>query len=571
MENERLEEYISLTGDLIKANISVYRNFLEGFKETRKYNDLADVNARFINDLQSLTSYLKDRIDGKKREPVVARMDNRFKNPNWDKSPILDFIKQFYFIASDWVEDVSNVNGEKSDPKAKFALKQMLDAVSPSNIPFLNPDVMSEFVKTGGGNFVNGYINFINDIDPEGKLNLSTTDMEHFKLGYNIATTPGKVVFQNDMMQLIQYEPTTEKVFEVPILIIAPWINKYYVMDLSEKSSFVKWLVDNGHTVFIISWVNPGPEHAEKSFEHYLKDGLLTALNEMHKLTGVTNTNVVGYCLGGTLLTMALAYLNSAKGKFRQKNKVKSATLIATLTDFKDVGDFSVFVTEEYIKRIEKIMDKHGYLPGSVMFKTFNLLKSNDMIWNTILRNYMMGKEPIRMDILFWNADSTNMAKAAHSFLLRNLYKDNLLCKKNGLKMLGESLDLSSIKTPVFMFSTQKDHIAPWKSTYAATQLFSGPTKFVVGGSGHVAGVVNPIGSKKYGYWTNDALPKLADEWMKSAKKNEGSWWKEWYEWIGNFSGKMVDARKIESWIEEAPGSYVKDFMPRLFSKGKAK
>lgn len=569
MRNQDLDDYVSMTRQLMKANLSVYKNFLDSMKEKRRYDELRQINSDFTNKICELAAYLKDRVEGRSPEPIVKKLDNRFKNPTWDKSPVLDFLKQMYFLTSDWLQNVTDVKREDADVQARFVLKQMLDACSPTNVPFLNPDVVSEFLKTGGESVARGARNFLRDIDKDGLLSLPTADMDYFKLGVNIATTPGKVIYQNDMMQLIQYEPVTKEVHSVPILIISPWINKYYVMDLSGEKSFVRWLVENGYTVFVVSWVNPGKAHAEKSFEHYLSEGLLSALDQINKAVGAEETNVIGYCLGGTLLASGIAYLNNKLCKHKPKNKVKTATLIATLTDFSNVGDFSVFINDAYIKKIEKIMDKHGYLPGKIMFKTFNLLKANDMIWSTVLRNYLMGKDPIQMDVLYWNADYTNMAKAAHSFLLRNLYQKNLLKKPNGIKLFDVGIDLKRVDVPVFMLSTLRDHIAPWKSTYSGTKLFSGPTKFVVGGSGHVAGVVNHINSGKYGYWTNSKLYDSADEWMKTAQKHAGSWWEEWQNWIDEFSGKMVKARDIKKWIEDAPGSYVRGLIPTIKYKGK--
>lgn len=556
MDNRQFDEYTSLVSDVFKKNINLYRSFLGNLSETEKNNYLRDVNNKFADKVCELANYFKNRINGKSPTPVADRYDSRFKNIEWQNNPLLDFIKQFYFLVSDWTDGLNKVNSGNKNKDIEFLSKQILNVFSPSNLPFLNPDVVSEFIKTNGASIITGYQNFLRDLNENGELALPTADMEHFKLGENIATTPGKVVYQNDMMQLIQYAATTEKVFETPVLIISPWINKFYVMDLSPENSFVKWLVDNGHTVFIISWVNPDERHANKSFENYMKEGLLSALDEIHRLTRVKETNVIGYCLGGTLLASGMAFMKNPECSYKGLNKVKSATLVATLTDFSDVGDFSVFTDEKGIEKIEAIMNKYGFLPGKIMFKTFNLLKSNDMIWSTIKRNYLMGQDPIKMDILFWNADCTNMAAASHSFILRNMYNKNLLREHDKIKLLGVGIDLRRINTPIFMMSTEKDHIAPWRSTYAGTKLFQGPVKFVLGGSGHVAGVVNHINSGKYCYWTNESLEDSPDKWLEGAKKHPGSWWKEWHNWIQDFTGKKVKARTIKTWIEDAPGSY---------------
>lgn len=556
MDNRQFDEYTFLASDVFKKNMNFYQNFLDILNETEKNNYIRDLNNKFADKVCELANYFKNRINGKSPTPVADKRDNRFRNIEWQKNPLLDLIKQFYFLVSDWTDGVTKINSDNKN--IEFLSKQILNVFSPSNLPLLNPDVVSEFIKTNGASIITGYQNFLRDLGENGELALPTADMTYFKLGENIATTPGKVVYQNDMMQLIQYAATTEKVFETPVLIISPWINKFYIMDLSPENSFVKWLVDNGHTVFIISWVNPDERHANKSFENYLGEGLLSALDEIHRLTGVKETNVVGYCLGGTLLASGMAFMKNPVCSYKSLNKIKSATLVATLTDFSDVGDFSVFTNEEGIEKIEAIMNKNGFLPGKVMFKTFNLLKSNDMIWNTIKRNYLMGQDPIKMDILFWNADCTNMALASHSFILRNMYNKNLLREHDKINLLGVGIDLRRVDTPIFMMSTEKDHIAPWKSTYTGTKLFQGPVRFVLGGSGHVAGVVNHINSGKYGYWTNETLEDSPDKWLEGAKKHPGSWWQEWHNWIQDFTGKKVKARVIKTWIEDAPGSYAR-------------
>lgn len=565
MKNRYLEEYIDITKDLLSRNAKGCCDFLVNYADNVKSKDIRNVNVDYANKVAELSVYLRDRFVGKSPKPIIIKRDKRFSDEDWDTNPILDFIKQFYLLTYDWVEQVAEKNGKDKNGKDKnkdliinkFIAKQLLDAIAPSNIPFLNPAIIKEFINTGGKSVLNGYLNFLDDIDENGELNLSTTDKNYYVLGKNIAITPGKVVFQNDIMQLIQYEATTEKVFKTPILILPPWVNKYYVMDLSQDNSIVKWLVDSGYTVFIVSWVNPNKSHADKSFDDYLQEGLFDALEKINELTGADETNAIGYCLGGILLASGIAYLKNPKCKKRLKNKIKTVTLIATLTDFSDVGDFFIFTDKDYIKKLEKIMDKYGFLPGKVMFKTFNSLKTNDMVWSTVIRNYLMGKKPVRMDVLYWNADYTNMPRKEHSFFLRNFYRDNLFCKKNGIKLLGVPIDLSLIDLPVFMISAEKDHIAPWRSTFSATKIFKGPLKFVLGGSGHIAGVVNPINSNKYGYWVNEKLCDDPEEWFSKAKKYSGSWWKEWLKWIQKFSDKMVEKRVINNWIEDAPGSYV--------------
>lgn len=561
MSGAKIEDYPNLAGEVLKLHIDVYKAFVELLTSPQKAPDIKVLNANYAKNLSALSEYLQRRLNGEDLPPLDDRKDNRFKNPEWDKNPMLSFIKQFYFISSDWASDVAELSEGEGAVSFKFGLKQVLNTFAPTNVPFVNPEVVDEFVKTNGQSMLEGYKNFLGDLDSDGHWHLTTTDMNAFKIGESVATTPGKVIYQNDLIQLIQYEPTTEKVFETPILIMAPWVNKYYVMDLTEKNSFVKWLVDGGHTVFIVSWVNPGKKHADKSFENYLSEGLLDSINAIHEHTGAKGVNCIGYCIGGTLLASGLAYLKNPASSIKPRAKIKSATLIATLTDFSDIGDLGIFADEVWIRKIEEIMNQYGYLPGRIMFQTFNVMKANDMIWKSILRNYMLGKEPIKLDILYWNADYVNMAKTAHLFLLRNMYQKNLLREPNGISLLGTGIDLRLIDTPIFMFSTEKDHLAPWKRTYEGTKLFSGPTKFVLGGSGHVAGVVNPVSANKYCYWINDNLTDSVDDWRSNATKHDGSWWTEWNNWIKDFSGKLVPARKITSWIEEAPGSYVKNIL----------
>jgi len=387
------------------------------------------------------------------------------------------------------------------------------------------------------------------------------TDLEAFEVGKNIAVTPGKVVYQNDLIQLLQYTPTTKEAAKRPLLIIPPWINKYYILDLKPANSFIKWAVDQGHSVFVISWVNPDEKLAAKSFEDYLLEGPIAALDAVEKATGEKTANVIGYCLGGTLLASLLAYL-AAKGG---AERIASATFLTTLVDFKEAGELTVFIDEEQLAALEEKMNERGYLEGAEMANTFNMLRANDLIWSFVINNYLLGKEPFPFDLLYWNSDSTRMPAAMHSFYLRNMYQNNLLSKPNGIDLNGVDIDLRKVKTPAFILSTREDHIAPWKATYVATQLYSGPVRFVLAASGHIAGVVNPPASGKYNHWTNakaKTYPKNPDEWLANADMKPGSWWPEWQQWIASFDDGKVPARepgagKLKA-IEDAPGSYVK-------------
>jgi polyhydroxyalkanoate synthase len=382
------------------------------------------------------------------------------------------------------------------------------------------------------------------------------TDLDAFALGRNIALTPGKVIFQTDLMQLLQYTPTTETVFRRPLLIVPPWINKYYILDLREKNSFIKWAVAQGHTVFVVSWVNPDEKLARKTFEDYMTDGLLAALGAVEQATGERSVNVIGYCLGGTLLAAALAYM-AEKGD----DRVASATYFTTMVDFEEPGELGVFIDEEQLAALEERMSETGYLDGSAMATTFNMLRANDLIWSFVVNNYLLGKDPFPFDLLYWNSDSTRMPAAMHSFYLRRMYQENKLVEPGGITLCGVPIDLGKIATPTFILSTKEDHIAPWKSTYAATQLYRGPIRFVLAASGHIAGVVNPPAAEKYHHWTNANLPDDPEAWLETAKQQPGSWWPEWAKWIAKHGGGKVAARQPGEGkltpIEDAPGSYV--------------
>ena len=383
-----------------------------------------------------------------------------------------------------------------------------------------------------------------------------TTDKKAFSVGKNLAITDGAVVYQNDLMQLIQYTPSTDKVFKTPMLVVPPWINKYYILDMRPDNSYIKWMVDQGHSVFVISWVNPTEKHRDKSFEHYMEEGVLTAIDEIEKITNEAAVNAIGYCIGGTLLTVTLAYL-AAKG---EQDKIKSATFLTTLVDFEEAGDLTIFIDDAQIKVIEEQMKEKGYLDAAYLKSTFSLLRANDMIWSFVVNNYLLGKDPFPFDLLYWNDDAVNLPEAMHSYYLRNMYLENNLIKKNKLKIKDTPIDITKVKTPSYFLSTKEDHIAPWKATYQTTQYFSGDCTFTLAASGHIAGVVNPPKAKKYSHWRNDKTPADADEWFETATEYKGSWWSNWEKWVAKTSGNKVDARQIDKKrvIEKAPGSYVK-------------
>ncbi|MCB9942133.1 MAG: class I poly(R)-hydroxyalkanoic acid synthase [Geminicoccaceae bacterium] len=514
-------------------------------------------------DYMRLWQSTAQRMMGQDPDPVIApdRGDRRFKDPAWNDNLLFDFIKQSYLLSSRYVLDAATNDDhgldDKTQQKVEFYTRQFVDALAPSNFVMTNPEVLRKTVESRGENLLKGLQNMLGDLEAgKGKLKISMTDMDAFEVGKNIATTPGKVVYQNDLIQLLQYEPATEQVNIRPLMIVPPWINKFYILDLQPKNSFIKFAVDQGFTVFVLSWVNPDEKLAHKTFEDYMFEGPLAALDAITQATGEKDVTAIGYCLGGTLLASTLAYMSTKKD-----NRIKAATFFTTMVDFTDPGELGVFIDEEQLASIEEMMTKRGYLDGSEMATTFNMLRANDLIWSFVVNNYLLGKEPFPFDLLYWNSDSTRMPAAMHSFYLRRFYHENKLAESGGIELGGVPIDLTKIRTPVYWVSTKEDHIAPWKSTYAATQFYKGQKRFVLAGSGHIAGVINPPASGKYGYWTNAALPADPDSWYETASQKDGSWWNDWAEWNRSKAGKMVPARKPGDGelpvLENAPGSYV--------------
>jgi polyhydroxyalkanoate synthase len=526
---------------------------------------LAEAQMHLVWDYVSLWQNATLRFMGLPATPVATpdKSDKRFRDEEWQDHFLFDFVKQSYLISARHIHDVVNgVEGldEISRKKVDFFTRQYIDALSPSNFALTNPEVFRETLKSGGQNLVRGFNNLLRDIeDGDGQLKVRMTDTSAFELGRNVATTPGKVVFQNDLIQLIQYTPTTSEVFKTPLLIVPPWINKYYILDLREKNSLIKWAVDQGHTTFVISWVNPDAKLAEKGFDDYVKEGLLAAVDAIEAQTGEKEINAAAYCLGGTLLAITLAWMAAKKDK-----RIAHATFFTSLTDFSQPGELGVFIDEEQVKSLEKKMFERGYLEGSEMANTFNMLRSNDLVWSFVVNNYLMGKDPFPFDLLYWNSDSTRMPAKMHSFYLRNMYMANKLVQPGGIEILGVPIDLSKIKIPCYFISTIEDHIAPWKATYLGARVFGGAVRFVLGGSGHIAGIVNPPAANKYGYWTSTVktLPDDPDDWFVTATQNAGSWWTDWQAWLTGFGDDKVAARDPAKGkfkvIEDAPGAYVK-------------
>ncbi|MBK6393423.1 MAG: class I poly(R)-hydroxyalkanoic acid synthase [Betaproteobacteria bacterium] len=487
--------------------------------------------------------------------------DKRFRHEDWQDHVLFDYIKQSYLIAARWLhENVASVEGldEQTQKKVDFFTRQYIDALAPSNFALTNPEVFKETIATGGQNLVKGLHNLLDDIERgNGKLRISMTDAKAFELGVNIGTTPGKVVFRNELIELIQYEPSTAKVHERPLLVIPPWINKFYILDLREKNSFLRWAVAQGHTVFVISWVNPDGKLAGKDFEDYLTDGTLAAIGAIGQATGAKDVNAIGYCLGGTLLAATLGWMAAKKDR-----RIASATFMTSLVDFTHAGELEVFIDEAQVASLERKMRERGYLEGSEMASTFNMLRANDLIWTFVINNYLMGRDPFPFDLLHWNCDATRMPATMHSFYLRNMYMRNALRKPGGVTLDGMPIDLSASRVPTYFVSAIEDHIAPWKTTYAGTSILGGPSRFVLSGSGHIAGMINPPAANKYGYWTNAKLPATPDAWLDGAKQHEGSWWTDWQAWVGERTGREVAPRipgkgKLKA-LADAPGTYVR-------------
>lgn len=523
---------------------------------------LAEAQTSLISSYVDLWNTSLRRLLGEDVDPVVEPepSDNRFKDPEWSSNPYFDFWKQAYLLTTHWAEDVlQQTEGldTASRQKAEFYLRQLSSAISPSNFPMTNPEVVRETFATNARNLVEGMAQLARDMEKSGDLlKISQTDTEAFEVGKNLATTPGKVVFENEIFQLIQYAPTTDKVRERPLLVIPPWINKYYVLDLTPPKSFLKFAVDQGLTVFVISWVNPDERLAHKSFEDYMLEGVLTAADAVRRETGVEKSNVVGYCVGGTLLGATLAYL-AARGEA----VFNSVTFLTTQLDFSKAGDLLLFTDDAQLASLEEMMAERGYLDGSRMANVFNMMRPRDLIWPYIVNNYLLGKKPFPFDLLYWNQDSTRMPAANHSFYLKEFYNENRLAKGE-MTLAGVKLDLKKVKLPTFELATRDDHIAPAKSVFIGSKLLGGPVEFVLAGSGHIAGVVNPPDRMKYQYWTaNKAAAGTLEEWIGMAKEHPGSWWPYWAEWITRHAGEWTSPREPGQTlgvIEDAPGSYVK-------------
>ncbi|MDQ8731534.1 class I poly(R)-hydroxyalkanoic acid synthase [Bradyrhizobium sp. LHD-71] len=522
----------------------------------------SELQARLGKAYLDLWSNAARRLAGEAAPTTIeaSPRDKRFKDPDWSSNQFFDFLKQAYLLTSkcayELVQEAQGID-EHTRKKAEFYVQQITNALSPSNFVLTNPEVLRQTMTSNADNLARGMQMFAEDMEAgHGTLRIRQS-AANLEVGRDMAVTPGKVIYQNELMQLIQYEPTTATVLRTPLLIVPPWINKYYILDLGPQKSFIKWCVDQGITVFVISWVNPDRTLGEKTFADYMKEGPLAAMDVIEQITGEMKIHTAGYCVGGTLLASTLAWLAE-----KRRVRATSATFFAAQVDFTHAGDLLVFVDEEQISALERDMRQNGVLEGSRMANAFNMLRSNDLIWSYVVSNYLKGQQPAAFDLLHWNSDATRMPAANHSYYLRNCYLENRLSK--GTMVLDNTqLDLSKVKLPVYNLATREDHIAPAESVLLGSKFFGGPVKYVLSGSGHIAGVVNPPALKKYQYWTNDdlAAENLA-EWMKGAEEHPGSWWPDWREWLGSLDAEEVPARRIEAGprppIENAPGSYVR-------------
>ncbi|HEY9101783.1 class I poly(R)-hydroxyalkanoic acid synthase [Chitinimonas sp.] len=492
--------------------------------------------------------------------------DKRFKDDLWTSNQVFGFVKETYLLASRHIQDsVAEVDGldKATAQRVQFYTRQFVDALAPSNFLATNPAALKATVESGGENLIKGFAHLLEDLERnDGRLMPRMTDLDAFRLGENVATTEGAVVFQNDLMQLLQYAPLTPKVGQTPLLIVPPWINKFYILDLKPKNSLIRWLTEQGHTVFVISWVNPGEAHRDKHFEDYMREGILAALDAITAATGERAVNAAGYCIGGTLLAATLAYMAAGKDKAYPASRIASASFFTTMIDFSEPGELGVFVDEPQLASLDAYMDQKGYLEGHQMAGVFNMLRENDLIWHFVVNNYLLGREPMPFDLLYWNCDSTRMPAAMHRFYLHKMYHENALREPGGITLGGVAIDVRRIETPAYFISAREDHIAPWQSTYAGARLLGGPVRFVLGGSGHIAGIVNPPTAGKYGYASNPELPASPAAWLAASRSHEGSWWPDWLQWLRDFGGKSVPARQPGSGklpvLEPAPGSYVR-------------
>lgn len=556
MKNQSMQVPITEFYDSDKSQEIATKVVEQFFEHPEKFTD---INLTYVEELQKLITESVEKFTGKQPEELKEEdtiSDRRFKDPAWQQSIYFDFIRKYYMISAQWMKSTVRRYDLDIDGKRflEFTAGQFIDALSPSNFVFSNPEVIRESLESGMSNIARGMKNFLLDIKKSsGLINIQTTDKSFFHIGKNIAATKGKVIFQNDLMQLICYQPK-EKTYEIPLFILPPWINKYYILDLSANNSMIKWLVDSGFQVFLVSWVNPDKKLAHKKFEGYLLEGVIEPLNYIKKL-GFNKVNALGYCIGGTLLAIALAYFKSKKN-----NIIHSASFLTTLIDFANPGEIGALINKSTIGYIENKVSEVGYLDGKYLSNSFSLIRANDLVWSYFVHNYLLGKSPNAFDILYWNSDGTNLPAAMYIYYLKNMYIDNLLRKPDALEMLGVKINISSINLPTFFLAAKADHIALWQAVYDSAKLLKGDLTFCLTDAGHVAGVVNPADNMKYSHIMSNKISDNYEDWQKNAVTHKGSWWNSWRKWLVTRSGKMTKSINYKAlpMIEAAPGSYVR-------------
>ncbi|MCP4598193.1 class I poly(R)-hydroxyalkanoic acid synthase [Neptuniibacter sp.] len=554
-ETKKVLEMFSASG-----GDDIFTQFTQSWTElaNRSWED-PTVWIRAITDYQqSQMNLWTNLLTGKTADSVAApaRGDRRFQAEEWSQNPVFDYIKQSYLLSSKLLQEMAaNANlSDQEQKKLEFYTQQYIDAMSPTNFALTNPEVLQQALETKGQSLVDGLKNLLGDAE---KGRISMTDESAFILGENIATTKGSVVYENEMFQLIQYNPTTEETYARPTMIVPPCINKFYILDLQEHNSYVKYCVDQGQTTFLVSWLNPTTEQGYISWDDYVEKGILKATEVVKDITSTDKVNAVAWCVGGTLLASSLAVMAA-----RKDTSIASATFFTTLLDFQDPGDLCVFIDEQQVKKLENKVTNQGYLSGRELATSFNMLRSNDLIWSYVVNNYLKGQTPPPFDILYWNSDSTNLPAEMYTFYINNMYLENNLREKDQLTLCGEKIDLGKIKIPCYFLSTIEDHIAPWKGTFEGTDILKGKNEFVLGASGHVAGVINPASKNRRNYWINGEQGQGADHWLETAEREEGSWWPHWAEWLKRRAGKKVPApaatgNDTYKEIEPAPGRYV--------------
>jgi polyhydroxyalkanoate synthase len=555
-EGQTQSEFATQVGDCVNTLGQVAEHWL------RDANRAMEAQTKLTTSFIDLWGRTLKRMTGEETEPLVPadRSDKRFADPRWRELPFFDFLHQAYKLSSDWAEEIVDKT-DNLDPntrkKAMFYVRQMTSALSPSNFIGTNPELLYATAETSGENLARGMKMLAEDMAAgKGSLKIRQSDPSKFQLGVNMAMSPGKVVWRNELMELIQYSPTTQEAYKRPLLIVPPWINKFYVLDLNPEKSFIRFAVEQGLTVFVISWVNPDERHADKSFEHYMREGIFAGLDAIEKATGERKVTTIGYCVGGTLLAVALAYM-AAKGD----DRIDSVTFLTTQVDFADAGDLQVFADADMIQAVEEKMAVTGYLEGAKMANAFNMLRPNDLVWSYVVNNYLKGKEPQPFDLLTWNSDSTRMPRANHAFYLRNCYLENNLTLGE-MKIGGVRLDLRKVKVPVYNLAAKEDHIAPARSVFTGAKFFGGEMRYVLAGSGHIAGVVNPAWNPKYQYWTGERPAGAFEEWVEKAEMHPGSWWTDWAQWVTSQAPQKVPAREPGAGgltpLCDAPGEYVR-------------